>query len=157
MDKIPRNDYTFCFNAANAFLDIGQYADHLDKTAANAAILFVGDAFYALPAIVNATFACELYLKVLNSVAADAPERKVHKLTELFSSLPEDCKNRLREAFCKEVHGRVSLDETLEIHSNAFVEWRYPYEPRDHIIEAYPGNLFAAAEVFRQEILNHRL
>lgn len=157
MDKIPRNDYTFCFNAANAFLDIGQYADHLDKTAANVAILFVGDAFYALPAIVNATFACELYLKALNSVAADAPGKNGHKLTNLFSSLPEECKNRLREAFCKEVHGRVSLDDTLEIHSNAFSEWRYAYEPQNCHIEAYPDNLFAAAEVFRQEILNHRL
>lgn len=137
-------------------MNIGKYADHLDEVAASSEILFKEDAFYALPAIVNISFACELYLKALLSVVAGTFGKRGHKLAELFSCLPEDCKERLRKNFSKEVKGRISLDETMKIHSDSFLEWRYAYESMNCNIEAYPGNIIAAAKVFQQEILNHK-
>ena len=43
----------------------------------------------------------------------------------------------------------VTLKQTLDIHSKAFENWRYAYEPEKKDIEAYPDNLQLAAEIIR--------
>ena len=76
-------DEELCFNTADAFLDVGIYCNEYDKRAQAESILFACDAFYAIPAIVNIAFACELYLKALILRETSKPSRG-HNLSALY-------------------------------------------------------------------------
>ena len=85
--------------------------------------------FYASPAVVNAAFACEVFLKLLlrwNGIT----EKKIHKLKDLFEKLPVNTqlilKNSVVSRYGKwtDVWGFDYLDNVTD----AFVTWRYNYE-----------------------------
>ena len=85
--------------------------------------------FYASPAVVNAAFACEVFLKLLlywNGIE----EKKIHKLKDLFEKLPDDTQIILKNSVVsrygswKDVWGFDCLDNVTD----AFVTWRYSYE-----------------------------
>jgi len=78
-----------------------------------------------IPAIVNASFACELFLKAIID-ARGTIRKKEHSLKELFGLLPyqdnESIKENLEDAdFLAE----------LDAISDSFVKWRYLHEKTD--------------------------
>lgn len=146
--QIIHGDLNLCFDMANAFLDIGEYCDDLDKQAQAKGILFKNEAFYAFPAIVNLSFACELYLKALILRQHREDVKQTHNLMELYNVLPANIHDELEVEFRKYTK-RVSFKKTIEIHASAFENWRYGFEPEKSQIEAYPENLQFAAKVLK--------
>ena len=58
-------------NTAIAFLDIGSYANDLDRDFSRQSMQFKSDAYYAIPSLVNLAFSCEIFLKaILNSLSS---------------------------------------------------------------------------------------
>lgn len=84
-----------------------------------------------VPFVVNASFACELFLKTLAQL--EGVRLRGHTLNELFAALPMQVRKQLYHAWIT-ADRRESLDdsETLEAVlnglSNSFVEWRYTHE-----------------------------
>ena len=143
-------DSRMCFNMANAFYDVGRFANEYDAEAQNATILFKCDAYYAFPAIVNLSFACELFLKVLLHQVGFDSDIHGHHLDKLFCKLPKTTQELMSKRFAEECRYDVSLQQTLEIHAKAFENWRYAFEADKKNVEAYPDNLQLAAEVIRE-------
>ena len=77
------------------------------------------------PAIVNYAFACEVYLKSL-LYFSDISFKKKHELKELFDMLSEKYKESIMRLTLAECGSWD--DYSLDNISNAFIEWRYPYE-----------------------------
>lgn len=78
-----------------------------------------------IPAIVNAAFACELYLKsMLNK------KKGVHNLKALFKLLDTDIQEQIKSYVDKKLnkHCSYSFDICLERAAKVFIEWRYIYE-----------------------------
>ena len=84
---------------------------------------------YIIPAIVNAAFSCEIFLKLLLQHEGEDIHR-IHKLNDLYAKLSQDTqvelkkKTILRYGKWSDIWGRPYLEQI----SNAFVEWRYSYE-----------------------------
>lgn len=86
--------------------------------------------FYNTPSIVNSAFACEVFMKaILKFKQIKTP--KTHKLKELYDTLPDELRERIKQnvscgclGIWRDCFGLEYLDEI----SNAFVEWRYSYE-----------------------------
>ena len=75
-----------------------------------------------IPYCVNASFACELYLKAI--LDAEKKERgQKHNLNDLFSLLPSEIKDDVK----KKVEN-VDFDTNLMQAGNMFVDWRYLHE-----------------------------
>lgn len=143
-------DWQLCKNTAHAFLMAANYCDESDKHAQASSLLFEDEAFFAIPAVVNAAFACELYLKALIIKSnASIKEIRRHDLHELYLLLPEWQKERLTNEYSKRFPypRKVSIEETFEIHKKVFETWRYIYESKNISAEAYPENLILAAEI----------
>lgn len=138
-------------NTANAFLNVGIYCNKYDKQIQTESILFSCDAFYAIPAIVNIAFACELYLKALIVRETNKPAIG-HDLAALYDQIPPSIRNVVENQFKNKCKYPVSLSETLEMHKKAFENWRYIFEGKNKESEAYPDNLILAAEVLRDEL-----
>lgn len=84
---------------------------------------------YITPAIVNAAFSCEVFLKLLlQHEGKDI--HKIHKLNDLYAKLSEDIQMELKEKTILRYGKWSDIWERpyLEQISNAFVEWRYSYE-----------------------------
>jgi hypothetical protein len=88
------------------------------------------------PFVVTATFAAELYLKVLHEVCGHSA--RGHNLLDLFDGLPESTRNRIAQlaaryasAFGVPEVSSVTVRATVESLATAFVEWRYWYESGD--------------------------
>lgn len=136
---------------ANVFYDIGRLANEYNKDAGTASLLFASDTFYAIPAIVNLAFACELYLKALLYRSGDRKVIQSHCLNKLFSMLPDSTQGQMENEYAARSRYPVTLKQTLGVHSKAFENWRYAYEPDKKNIEAYPDNLLLAAEIIRDD------
>lgn len=84
---------------------------------------------YITPAIVNAAFSCEVFLKLLlQHEGKDI--HKIHKIHDLYAKLSQDAqmelkkKTLLRYGKWSDIWGRPYLEQI----SNVFMEWRYSYE-----------------------------
>ncbi len=148
------NDSQLCFDMANAFYDVGRLANEYDAKVQKAPFLLKSDAYYAFPAIVNLSFACELYIKALLSKSGHTSIIRSHSLDKLFHLLPESIQGQMEEGFARQCHYPVTLQKTLETHSKAFEEWRYAFEEDKKSIEAYPDNLQLATEIIRDAFFN---
>lgn len=91
------------------------------------------DASLFVPALVNGSFACELFLKSLLP-----PSTSGHKLEALFSQLDSNIQLKLKNgtigkmkqldpAYCE-----ASFQTDLNSNSNVFPEWRYFHEGNSH-------------------------
>ena len=83
-----------------------------------------------IPYCVNASFACELYLKFI--LDAEKIERgKTHYLNDLFYLLPnkiqDDVKKRVENDF-KKMNENVGFETCLMKSGKMFVDWRYLHE-----------------------------
>ncbi|MDE6947773.1 MAG: hypothetical protein K2P14_11370 [Anaeroplasmataceae bacterium] len=79
-----------------------------------------------IPAIVNASFACELYLKAILKESL-----KEHQLKVLYEKLPKSQQERIKNQMdekLKDLPIYNSFEESLDKASISFVEWRYIYE-----------------------------
>ena len=78
-----------------------------------------------IPAIVNAAFACELYMKSILGT-----NTKEHNLSLLYSQLNIEKQIRIRQYIDKSFDGHLiySFDTCLKRAANVFVDWRYIYE-----------------------------
>lgn len=81
------------------------------------------------PAVVNAAFACEVFLKLLLHDAG-VKIRKSHRLEDLFNRLPDDIQKELTMRTIAK-YGKwenVFRQKYISEISDAFQEWRYIYE-----------------------------
>lgn len=84
-----------------------------------------------VPAIVNGTFALELYLK---SYISKKHRRKLeHHISDIFFALKPNIQDQIRNIVIPKFKNTVlSFDEALKCLNNAFKRWRYIYEkPKD--------------------------
>ena len=87
---------------------------------------------YLIPFIVNASFACELYLKAIlthENISYPARSRDGHDLEKLFSALPTESKSSIASSF--QFESDDEFREKLHQIRYAFEEWRYWFEGKD--------------------------
>lgn len=135
-------------NTAIAFLDIGSYANDLDRDFSRQSMQFKSDAYYAIPSLVNLAFSCEIFLKAILNIS-NVEYGKTHSLCDLYNKLPDVAKAQLNIAFKDRCAYPVSFEETMKVHSNTFPDFRYIFEEKNKLAYGYPDNLQLAAEVMR--------
>ncbi|MGJ7519320.1 hypothetical protein ACSFA0_02340 [Variovorax sp. LT1P1] len=84
-----------------------------------------------VPFVVNASFACELFLKALADRGGARLEG--HRLSTLLATLPAQERNSLDQAWITvaqdfDCDTAVTLDSVIGELSNSFVDWRYSHE-----------------------------
>ncbi|MBQ7250755.1 MAG: HEPN domain-containing protein [Bacilli bacterium] len=84
----------------------------------------------SVPAIVNGTFALELYLKSMLSHRRRS-RKKTHSISELFLLLKQKQQSKIRECVEPKLPPHLLFDESLRGISDAFEYWRYIYEKED--------------------------
>ena len=136
-DIKPRNPYI-------AYLIACQF-----KTVANEFM----DSLYLYPTVVNASLACELFLKSLVMLQDREQEKttyiEVHSLKYLYDCLNIETKEKI-----KALAGIYGFDSFIEEAKLAFEEWRYAYEHKKLYISIY--DILRLADAL-QSILNERL
>jgi hypothetical protein len=150
-------DADFCRNAANAYLQTAIYCNEVDKIAASQTIQFVDQAFFAIPAITNVAFACELFLKAIGLQTNPSGALKGHTLSTLYEDLESQQRADLEGIFSRHCTFKsVTLESTLRKHSRVFENWRYIYENEKNtnssVCEVYIENLFSAAISLRDYV-----
>ena len=103
--------------------------------------------FIAIPAVVKAAFACELYLKCLNGQYVEE-----HDLKVLYFKLDTHLQNLIRkyvEAHWTQPNGH-SFDDLLERAKDVFVSWRYIFEKEytDVFMGCYVNEYLSFFELF---------
>ena len=84
-----------------------------------------------VPAIVNGTFALELYLKCY--ISKKHRRKLEHRISDIFFALKPNLQDQIRNIVTPKLKNTVlSFDEALKCLNNAFERWRYIYEkPKD--------------------------
>ena len=136
--KLPERDW-IKVTEARTFIETGNWA----YQKANAGVDEKNEqAMFIFPAIVNLSFALELYLK-----SYFKGHKGGHHLTELFKDLPEEIQKIVIAALVE--HGVVSSKEDLlsrlDIIKNIFIESRYFYEQGNMEINVEFLNIFLKA------------
>lgn len=107
------------------------------------------------PVIVNANFACEIFLKLLlrqNQIEYN----RVHKLKDLFDILPDNIRENIKTTTI-EKYGQwknIWNIELLDNISNAFYEWRYNYEydwSKSAVMKIETGFLIAFKDSLKEQ------
>ena len=97
------------------------------------------------PYIVNKSFACEIYLKLIIK-NNDESYNKIHTLKDLYikSNIKKDFEKYIMDNVLKNNinYDLEKLNNDLQSISNAFVEWRYIFENKDLCISVGFFNLF---------------
>ena len=109
-----------CARTAQVFLLEGEAMLKIYKDG----VTFLGT--YIGPCTVNLAFACELYLKALGSMERERVIR-THDIKKLYN----DLKGRTQKEIAAEYNlreARLNHKQCLEIHKNAFENWRYYFE-----------------------------
>lgn len=88
-----------------------------------------------IPFIVNKSFACEIYLKIIllenNIDFKDLKRTNGHKIFKLYSKTNSDFKSNL----CHEMYLKkfTNIEDKIKNISEAFINWRYIYEKYEKI------------------------
>lgn len=140
----------FCKNAANAYLQTAIYCNEVDKDAASQTMQFVDQAFFAIPAITNMAFACELFLKAICLQTNPSGALKGHTLSTLYEDLESQQREDLEEIFSRHCTFKsVTLESTLRKYCRVFENWRYIYENEKNAnssaCDVYIDSLLSAA------------
>ena len=88
------------------------------------------DYHWFVPYVVNASFACELYLKALLFNEDNGPTQG-HDLSKLYESLSEEVKNKVLKNPC--FKGDNEFLKKLEDAKSLFCDWRYCFEHKKPI------------------------
>lgn len=116
------------------------------------ASLFLDKTGFGSPTIVNAVFACELFLKAFNAdlvlkgkqyiangvfhytKISNVPNSKHHSIVDLFGEIDKD----IKEVILLQYKINSKINEDIEYLLNqintAFIEWRYPFEQKNNTI-----------------------
>ncbi len=88
-----------------------------------------------IPFIVNKSFACEIYLKIIllenNIDFKDLKGINGHKIFKLYSKTNIDFKSNLHHEMCLKKF--TNIEDKIENISEAFINWRYIYEKYEKI------------------------
>lgn len=126
-------DTTTCLRTADGFL----LAARALYTTQEHVIAFFN--YYIPPFAVNAAFACEVYLKYLYYKQYGTAIKGQHDLFVLYGLLCNETQLQLKAEY-KEWTSILPLEECLQVHSKAFVNWRYIYEYESGTVE--PQSLY---------------
>lgn len=107
------------------------------------------------PVIINASFACEVFLKLLLHFSGLSVE-KTHNLKDLFKKLPTDMQSEIKQAMLLQYGYWCDVwnFEYLDNISNAFVTWRYMYEhdwSKSASMQIETGFLFALKDALKEK------
>lgn len=94
-----------------------------------------------IPYIVNISFACELYLKLIlvyNKISISELKKKSHSLKKLYNLLTKEQKNRIYQSFKRPLI--YNIEEEIDNIDMAFKDWRYIVLDRANYI--YKTKLF---------------
>lgn len=136
-------DITMCANSALVFLKQGESLIKLWK---KQSMRFLIE--YMAPCTMNLSLSCELYLKALIATEMNNKAPKTHLLELLFEQLSvRFAKMREEiEAEYKAFSPRLSFEDCISVHNNAFVDWRYYYEEgNNNGLQADPPSLYYLA------------
>lgn len=122
-----------CLNTADGFL----LAAKALYTSQKNGIAFFN--YYISPLTVNSAFACEVYLKYLYYKQCGIDVKNQHNLLELYRLLSDETKLQLKSEY-EQWASILPLEECLQVHSKAFVHWRYIYEDEGGTVE--PRSLY---------------
>lgn len=115
-------------NAANAARCFRQAATLISNT--ELLSLPKREPLMVIPFVVNASFACELYLKAL-AYRSDVGLTG-HSLSKLLANLPQGERQNLDRAWAslnnQVIHSVASMELVIHALSNCFESWRYSYE-----------------------------
>ena len=98
--------------------------------------------YYISPFTVNAAFSCEVYLKYLYYKQNGTAIKGQHNLFVLYGMICEETQSQLKSEY-ERWTSILSLEECLQLHSKAFVNWRYIYEDDGSSVE--PQSLYNLA------------
>ena len=122
-----------CLNTADGFL---LAAKVLYTSQKNGVAFFQ---YHISPLTVNSAFACEVYLKYLYYKQCGTDVKNQHNLLELYCLLSDETKLQLKSEY-EQWTSILPLEECLQVHSKAFVSWRYIYEDEGGTVE--PQSLY---------------
>lgn len=109
--------------------------------------------YFMAPQVVNLAFACEVYLKTLLhhlEIDKDKKIRKIHKLNDLFNSMPQQYQDKINRSLFQRYpfeNDMISVHRRLDLVADAFAKWRYSYETNSLYCEI--SYLKAFAETLR--------
>lgn len=85
-----------------------------------------------IPAIVNGTFALELYLKSVITPCQIEPKKLGHNISKIYSKLKPELQQQIRNEIEPKLKGwDQTFDEAIEGIGNGFEYWRYIHEKDD--------------------------
>ena len=150
-------DAYLCRNAANAYLQTAIYCNDADKNVTTQNLQFVSQAFFAIPAIMNMSFACELFLKAISLQTNSSGCLKGHSLSALYEDLEPQQRADIERIFRRHCEYKcVTLGNTLQKHCKVFEEWRYIYESEKiadpSAYDVYIENLLSAAMALNEYV-----
>ena len=122
-----------CLNTADGFL----LAAKVLYTSQKNGVAFLR--YYISPFTVNSAFACEVYLKYLYYKQCGTDVKNQHNLWELYCLLSDETKLQLKSEY-EQWTSILPLEECLQVHGKAFVNWRYIYEYEGGTVE--PQSLY---------------
>lgn len=106
---------SFAYEIANQFLLFGK------SSVSETTIEYNGwSTQFLIPAVVNISLSCELFLKVLLSIHQITSKK--HDLLSLYKELPKNLQDEIL------VQNSSTFFEDLKMISNLFIKWRYLYE-----------------------------
>lgn len=117
-----------CLNTADGFL----LAAKALYTSQKNGVAFLK--YYISPFTVNSAFACEVYLKYLYYRQSGTAVKNQHNLLELYRLLCDETKLQLKSEY-EQWTSILPLEECLQHHCKAFVEWRYIFEEKTASVE----------------------
>lgn len=126
-NKLPKGQYDSLkmLNTGDSFLRAAARCSEQKKIDENSFEMLV------VPAIVNKTLACEIFLKALlihQGIMPGGRGNDLHNLFELWKQLPEDIKAKILQACHRKASEQSAFEKDLEQIALAFFEWRYIYE-----------------------------
>lgn len=116
------------------------------------ASLFLDKNGFGSPTIVNAVFACEIFLKAFNAnlvlkgkkyiangvfrytKVSNVPNSKHHSIVDLFDEIDQDIKEIILQQYNKSKKINKDIEYLLNQINTAFIEWRYPFEQKNNTI-----------------------
>ncbi len=114
-------DFETCRSSANQFFNVAKFC-FKDKTVGE----YMLETFY--PYAVNASLACELYIKAIMIYRSTNNEFETgHDLRALYDKLPINDVQTLSQEFSKQ-YTFSTLEQFLDNNAQVFVSWRYAFE-----------------------------
>ena len=99
--------------------------------------------YYVSPCAVNLAFACELYLKILIAYENNNVVKEGHGLADLWKQVGPALQTKIERLY-NEGKTIQTLEQCLDTHNHAFIEWRYYFE-KGKSISLEPWSLYRLA------------